>query len=382
VSEELEVRTHESVRSIGEEAWSRLAGTSLPFMSYRWFDALEQTGCVGERAGWLPLYVTLHREEALLAVVPAFVKTHSQGEFVFDHAWARFAEMQLGLQYYPKLVAAVPFTPATGDRLLTGSELDPAASARMMASALTAVAERLDLSSAHILFSSEREARALADAGLLLRYGIQYHWRNRGYASFDDFLSSFNAKRRHQLRRERRAVRDAGIEIRVLRGRDLTPEVVDFAYRFYCSTVDKFYWGQRYLNRAFFETVCTELRDSIQVVLAEEQRIPIAGAFNLLGERALFGRYWGAVQERPFLHFNVCYYQGIEFCIQNGLDVFEPGAGGEHKLARGFLPTITYSTHAVRDARLRFALNDFCERERAAIEEHVASAAADANRPR
>jgi hypothetical protein len=302
------------------------------------------------------------------------VKTNSEGEFVFDHAWARFCETRLERPYFPKLVLAVPFTPATGSRLLIAGGRSPAAVAPLVRSALVQIGERLGLSGAHVLFPTAAEATALADSGMLLRYGLQFHWQNAGYTSFDDFLSRFSAKRRHQIRRERRELAEQGISLQSLTGAELTPEIVDFVYRFYRSTVDKFYWGRRYLNRAFFEEICARLGDALHVVVARpgKQQAPIAGALNLVGSDALYGRYWGALQERPFMHFNVCYYQGIEHCIERGLRLFEPGAGGEHKLARGFRPCLTYSAHHLAEPMLEAAIADFCRRERLAVLEHVA----------
>ena len=236
--------------------------------------------------------------------------------------------------------------------------------------------EQLGLSSAHVLFPTEAEAEQLAGSGMVLRYGLQFHWQNADYGSFDDFLSCFSAKRRHQIRREQRELAQQGIELEALSGSALTPEYVDFVYRFYRTTVDKFYWGRRYLNRSFFEQICAHLGDDLHLVVARPGpgRAPIAGAFNLVGPKALYGRYWGALEERPFLHFNVCYYAGIQHCIERGLAAFEPGAGGEHKLARGFMPTLTFSAHHLADSTFHATIDDFCRRERQAVLEHVSEA--------
>jgi predicted N-acyltransferase len=327
----------------------------------------------------MPCHLTLSKQGKLLAAAPAYVKENSEGEFVFDHGWASFAEGRLGLRYYPKLVVAVPFTPATGPRLLVrAGESEPALLAAL-AEGLDRLTERLDVTSAHVLFPSEPQIEPLVAAGLAHRVGLQYHWRNHDYGSFDDYLGRFNSKRRNQIRREVRAPEEQGLVLETLGGRDLGPELVDMVYDFYVSTVNKYYWGRQYLNRAFFEELCARAPDSMLVVLARERasKRPIAGAFNLLGRRALYGRYWGATDERPFLHFNVCYYRGIAECIQRRLTLFEPGAGGEHKLARGFEPTVTHSAHHLADKRLDRAVRDFVEREREAVYRHVAEYAKD-----
>lgn len=365
---ELELRTVASIREIGENTWSELSRGAPPFLGYVWLEALENAGCVGADVGWLPLYLTLSRAGTTVAAAPVFVKGHSEGEFVFDHSWARFAAVELGIDYYPKLIVAVPFTPATGPRLLIrpGVEREPLLSA--FARALDVLARRLGVSSAHVLFPTAEQAEGLGKAGLARRVGIQFHWKNAGYKTFDDFLSAFNAKRRHQIRRERRELEAQGVRVKVLTGSDLTPAIVDHAYDFYLATVDKFAWGRRYLNREFFEEVAARMGPALHWVFAFDGNKPIAGALNILGSRALYGRYWGALEERPFLHFNVCYYKGVEECIERGLDLFEPGAGGEHKRARGFEPALTHSAHLLVDPRLDGAVRDFLRRERAAVE--------------
>jgi predicted N-acyltransferase len=270
----------------------------------------------------------------------------------------------------------VPFTPATGPRLLIAEGVDRAAVVAAFVQGLELVTKKLELSSAHVLFPTVSQARELTGAGMVQRSGVQFHWTNPGYASFDDFLSRFSSKRRNQIRRERKEMDRQHIRIEVLTGRDLTPEVVDSVFEFYCATVNKFFWGRQYLNRAFFEEVCSKMADRLHVVLARVagRRTPVGGAFNLLGRRALYGRYWGANEDRPFLHFNVCFYASIEDCIARGLELFEPGAGGEHKIARGFEPTLTHSAHLFRDPRLDHAIRDFLHRERDALEQEIREA--------
>lgn len=378
---ELEVRVHESIRTIPESEWNALHGVSeAPFLSWAWLDALEQTGCVGEQAGWLPHHITLGSEGALLAAAPAYLKDNSEGEFVFDHAWAS-ASHQLGAPYYPKLVVAVPFTPATTPRLLVQRAADRPLLLPIFAEMLRKLVERGRISGAHVLFPTEEEAIGLAGASMAHRNGIQFQFENEGYEGFDDFLARFNAKRRHQIRRERRELEKQGVTITTLRGAEITPEVVDVMFDYYVSTVDKFAWGRQYLNRAFFEEITARLRSDapaaafpredagcgVEVVLARDGKRPIAGALNIAGASTLFGRYWGASEERPFLHFNVCYYHPIEDCIRRGLRRFEPGAGGSHKLVRGFAPSVTHSVHHLAHPRLDAAVREFLVRERAAV---------------
>ena len=371
---ELEFRTHERIRDIGEQAWSALAGPDcLPFLRYEWLSALEDTGCIDASRGWLAMHIAAYSAGELVAVAPAYIKGNSEGEFVFDHSFARYAQGNLRLDYYPKLIVAVPFTPATGPRILLKAGCDAPRVLAGYAAALPQICERLGVSGAHVLFPERAQTEAFTAHGYLPRHGVQYHWRNEQYRTFDDFLARFTSKRRNQIRREMREMRDRNIELDVLTGDRLGPERVDFIFDFYRSTVEKFFYGKQYLNRAFFEQVCRTMPEHLHVVMASDggSRKPIAGAFNLLGKRALYGRYWGALEERPFLHFNVCFYRGIQECIARGLELFEPGAGGEHKLSRGFEPSLTYSAHSFQDRRLKAAVAEFLERERTAIAQHI-----------
>ncbi|MFZ5889719.1 MAG: GNAT family N-acetyltransferase [Myxococcota bacterium] len=374
---EYELRTWSSLRALGEARLAELSSpTTSPFLSFAWLDALEQTGCVAESRGWSPLHLTLHRNGELVAFAPAYLKSNSEGEFVFDHAFARFAEGSLGIAYYPKLIVAVPFTPATGTRVLVRAGESREVTLGAFAGGLRKVCRELGLSSAHVLFPLADETEILTQHGLAQRVGVQFQWHNAGYASFDDFLARFSAKRRHQVRRERREVNAQGVDIEVLTGSDLSPALADFVYDFYRSTVDKFYWGRRYLNRNFFEEVLSRMRDRVHLVAARDRHSGrrIAGAFNLLGADTLYGRYWGALEERKFLHFEVCFYSGIDEAIRRRLVRFEPGAGGEHKLTRGFEPTETSSVHHLADARFERAVRDFLARESSALREQIQSA--------
>lgn len=368
----LDVRVHPSIRDIPEATWDALSGVrAAPFLSHAWLDALETTGCVGADTGWLPHHLSFWEGERLVAAAPAYLKDNSEGEFVFDFAWAGAAQ-RAGIRYYPKLIVAVPFTPATGARLLVRDPAERPALLPVLAAVLRKLTAAAQISGAHVLFPTETEASALAEAGLAHRLGLQFHWQNHGYGSFDDYLARFSSKRRNQIKRERREMEKAGITLSTARG-SISPAEIDAMYGFYLSTVDKFTWGRQYLNRAFFEEVCQKLAGRVEIVLAREGQRIIAGAFNLVGETTLFGRYWGAVEERPFLHFNVCFYHSIDECIERKLARFEPGAGGQHKLVRGFEPAVTHSVHHLAHPGLDRAVREFLERERAAVTESAST---------
>lgn len=373
-----ELRTHASIRDLGKANYERLLPPERPpFLSFAWLDALERTGCVGEDRGWLPQHISLHSGGECVAAAPAYVKTNSEGEFVFDYAWARHSEGVLRAPYYPKLVLAVPFTPATGPRILIRADQDRPRVMAAFARALPELCRALPVTGAHVLFLPGAESAELSEHGFAERRGVQFHWENPGYRDFDDFLSRMNSKKRNQLKRERREMHDRGVRIEALSGRELSPELVDFVFDFYVSTVEKFAWGRQYLCRELFEEVAKTMPDELHVVVARQHGKRVGGAFNFLGRDALFGRYWGATHEVPFLHFNVCFYFGIEECIRRGLRRFEPGAGGEHKVARGFEPTVTFSSHFLRHRELDRAVREFLSRERAAVDEHVAAARVD-----
>lgn len=368
----IELRVHQGMHEIPRAAWDRLVGDDTPpFLSFTFLEALERAGCVAPDRGWLPMHMTLWENDEMVAAAPAYLKGHSEGEFVFDYGWADFAQ-RLRLRYYPKLIVAVPFTPATGPRVLVLHEADRERMALAVAEGIESVVASQSLSSAHVLFLPEQQAAHFDKAGFALRLGMQYQWHNQGYGTFDDFLSTFSSKKRNQIRRERRELEKQGMTIRTLRGDEITSEAVESIHEFYGLTVDKFRWGRRYLNREFFFDICDRMRDHVEIVLAEDASgRAIAGAFNVAGANALYGRYWGATEERPFLHFNVCYYHSIEQCILRKIARFEPGAGGEHKRARGFVPTLTYSVHHLVDARLSGAVRDYLGREREYIQRVV-----------
>ncbi len=373
------------MREVSEHAWDALVGEEgSPFVEWTWLDCMEEAGCVGgdgeHAAAWVPAHLALFRtgggEERLVAAAPAYLKDNSEGEFVFDWSWADLAH-RMRTRYYPKLVVAVPFSPVTGERVLVAPGEDRAALVPVMAAAAREIAGELGAHSVHALFPRAEEAAGWTRAGYVERYGVQYHWHNHGYASFDDFVATFKSKKRTQLRRERAQAGKDGVTIETLAPEAITPEIVRAMYRFYRSTVDKFVWGRRYLTPRFFELVAERFRHRLAWVIAREGERPIAGAFNVQKGKRLYGRYWGATVEMPFLHFNVCYYEGIAHCIAHGLEAFEPGAGGEHKRVRGFVPTITHSAHWIANPRLFSAVSAHVAREREAIREHVESGGED-----
>jgi predicted N-acyltransferase len=369
------LRLLQGVREVPAPQWDALVGEeSSPFVEHRWLDALEETGCVGGETGWVPAHLSIWRGGDLVAVAPSYLKGNSEGEFVFDWSWADFAQ-RAGIRYYPKVVVAVPFTPATGDRVLVAPGEDRAAITRLVAQAAREWCGRAKGSSVHVLFPRADEARDWEASGYLRRDGFQYHWFREGAATFDEYLARFTSKRRNQIKRELRGVREAGITVETLPAEGHTREVARTMHALYGSTIDKHgVWGRLYLNEPFFEAVVDRFRDRLAWVVArDESGAVIAGAFNVMRNRRLYGRYWGSCREVPFLHFAVCYYAGIQFCLERGLDVFEPGAGGEHKRARGFVPTLTHSAHWLADPRLRAALGPWLERERERVQAIVDS---------
>ncbi|WP_373047868.1 GNAT family N-acetyltransferase [Vulgatibacter sp.] len=361
-----------AIAEVPAASWDALLGRdSTPFLAHAWIDALEASGAAAPETGWTPRHLTLWRGERLVAAAPAWVRADSRGEFVFDWGWAEAAE-RAGIRYYPKLTVAVPFTPATGERFLVAPGEDRAALETALSLAAVEVARELGLSGVHVLFPTDGQGEALESAGYATRVGLQYHWRNAGYRTWDDFLARFPAKQRANLRRERAAAAKQGIEIRTLRGDEVRALDPDLVHRIYLSTVDKMVWGMRYLNRDFFARILRTVPGVEWVEARREGRV-VAGALNVASATRLYGRYWGALEEHPFLHFHVCYYHSIDDCIARGLSVFEPGAGGEHKLSRGFEPAFTRSAHWLADPRLARAVREFLEREAFLLEARVAS---------
>jgi predicted N-acyltransferase len=365
------LRVLERVREIDAPAWDALVGEDAsPFVEHAWLDMLEDTGCVGGDTGWTPAHLSLWRGEKLVAVAPSYLKENSEGEFVFDWAWADFAQ-RIRVPYYPKIVLAVPFTPATGDRVLVAEGEDRELATRILAEGARQLCAQAGASSVHVLFPREREMRAWQTSGYLPREGFQFHWFREGAATFDAYLARFSSKHRNQIKRELRGVEEQGIRVETLAPEQHTREVAQTMYGFYESTIGKHgVWGRLYLTERFFEAVVERFRHRLAWVVARDTHTQgiIGGAFNVTKGRHLYGRYWGARADISFLHFAVCYYAGIRHCIERGIDVFEPGAGGEHKRARGFVPTLTRSAHWLEDARLRSALAPWLAAERSRIE--------------
>lgn len=360
--------------------WVSPASQIFPFLRTEWLTALERSGAAEPSTGWAPRHLVFHRAGAVFAVLPAYLKAHSMGEFVFDQSIAEFAETRLGVSYYPKLVVAVPFTPATGPRVLladSGSEPALWEVIETLTTMLPSLLDSLGASSAHILFAPADEVTIFEQAGWAVRAGLQFQFKNRSFHGFEDFLSTFRAKRRAAIRRERReiAARDDLI-FEVRSGAALRAVSPRLLHALYLTTVDKYAWGRRYLNERFFESVLRLMPEQLHVVLARRPRTSgddgvVAGAFNLLGAEALYGRYWGCFEEEPFLHFETCLYRGIEETIERGLARFEPGAGGEHKEGRGFEATMTHSVHWFRDAALDRPVREFFVREKVAVCERL-----------
>ncbi|HZF93615.1 MAG TPA: GNAT family N-acetyltransferase [Allosphingosinicella sp.] len=347
------------------EDWDRCAGTANPFTSHAFLSILEESGSATPRTGWQPVPVAIDGADGRpAAVMPAYVKSHSQGEYVFDHAWAD-ALQRAGGDYYPKLQIAVPFTPVPGRRLLTaGGALAPA-----LIAAARAIVDEHGLSSAHATFIDEAEVALFERAGWLIRIDSQFHWHNESYGSFEDFLASLSSRKRKAIRKERAAAVE-GLQIRRLTGAELTEEVWDAFWAFYQDTGAR-KWGRPYLTRRFFSLLGERMGDKVLLLMAYRGDEAVAGALNLVGEDALYGRYWGTLLEAPHLHFELCYYQAIDVAIERGLARVEAGAQGSHKLSRGYRPVPTYSAHYLADPRLRAAVADYLEREREAVAEEI-----------
>lgn len=351
----------------GPERIDPAAPAFNPFVTYDFLLSLEDAGCVGGRSGWMPRHLVV-RDGAgsAIAVAPAYLKSHSKGEYVFDYGWADAFE-RAGGRYYPKLQVSVPFTPAQGPRLLVGMGGDAAERRALLTRALVALCEQSNASSVHVTFTEDDDFAALTDAGFLARTDTQFHFHNRGYQTPDDFLAALASRKRKQIRRERREALENGITIRHVTGEGITEADWDAFYAFYMDTGSR-KWGRPYLNRKFFSLIGERMADSICLVMADRDGKPIAGALNLIGSEALFGRYWGCIEDHPFLHFEVCYYQAIDFAIEHGLKRVEAGAQGDHKLARGYEACQTRSAHFLRHPGLREAVADYLVGERRAVE--------------
>ena len=357
----------ESIREIPREDWNALVGDESPFLEWEWLASLEEAGCVGGATGWAPRPLVAREHGRLVAACPLYVKGNSEGEFVFDFGWADAAQ-RAGISYYPKLLVGVPFTPVTGSRFLIAAGQDRRAWIRRFAEALQEICRGNELSSVHVNFLRDDEREELEAAGFLARSGFQYHWRSRGFASFDDYLASLTSKRRNQAKRERRELGEQNVVIDALTGDALGDEQFDAMYEIYLATVSNNPWGRQYLNRKLFHLLRERFRHRLCFMRARVGGELVAGTVNVQKGDALYGRYWGAHRQLRHLHFNVCYYAGIEHCIASGLTRFEPGAGGEYKQLRGFDATATWSAHFIADERLRAAIAHFLEAERRKVD--------------
>lgn len=373
-----EVTVVDGIGGIDAATWDRLANpvaaVQNPTLRHAFFRALEESGSIVPEAGWLPQHLIARDGTGnVRAILPLYLKAHSFGEYVFDQGWAEAYERH-GLRYYPKLLSAVPVTPVPGRRFLVADPKDDAAYVAVLAEAVVEILRRQKLSSAHLTFLTEGEADALSGEGWLLRTGQQFHWANAGYQTFDDFLASLASRKRKILKRERRDALAGGIEVDWLTGKDITEAHWDIFFDFYMDTGNR-KWGSPYLNRAFFSRLGELMCEDVLLVMCRRGGRTIAGALNLIGGDTLYGRYWGCLEHKPFLHFEICYYQAIDFAIARGLNRVEAGAGGEHKLVRGYLPAKTFSAHWIADSRFRQAIGDYLGRERWHVEAETAALA-------
>jgi len=375
MTETVRIRVETTFADIAADDWGRLSGASRadaqtpynPFISHAFLSSLEESGCAVAETGWLGQHLLLEGDDgALLGALPAYLKNHSQGEYVFDHGWADAFE-RAGGRYYPKLQASVPFTPATGPRLLSRVGQPVVATQTALAEGLKELAKRHDVSSAHVTFAPQDEMPVFEAAGYLHRTDQQFHFINEGYGSHDDFLETLASRKRKALKKERRAALEHGIEIDWLTGKDLSESIWDQFFAFYMDTGSR-KWGRPYLNREFYSLIGERMAEDILLVMARRNGSYVAGAINFIGSDTLFGRHWGCIEDHPFLHFEVCYHQAIDFAIARGLKRVEAGAQGEHKLARGYLPVTTHSAHYITHPGLRRAVADYLERERRDVE--------------
>lgn len=371
VRDALTIEAVDSLTRVPAAAWDALAGEDNPFVEHAFLASLEEAGCVGQESGWIPRYLLARSGEMLVGAAPAYIKLNSYGEYIFDWSWADAAQRSR-VVYYPKLVIAVPFTPATGPRLLVHPDRDPDPIRQALARGARGLAERLNLQSVHWLFTTEAEAKLLASEGYRHRLSYQFHWRNRGYESFEDFLAALRSKRRKEVRRERRRAASADVVVAVEQGKDLSSEDWDRLHRCYLNTIED-RWAIPYLNPRWFGDLGERLgHRSVVVTVRREGRL-VGGALAFRKGRHLYGRYWGCLESHDALHFEVCYYQLVEYAIKNGLALVEAGAQGHHKLARGFEASLTHSAHWLRHPGLADAVYDFIGREAESVTEQVAA---------
>ncbi len=362
-AEMAEIELLEGVAELPRDEWNALVGDESPFLEWDWLASLEQSGAVGPRTGWGPRPLIAKQDGKIVAACPLYAKGHSQGEFVFDWGWADAAE-RAGINYYPKLLVGVPFTPVTGARFLVAAGQDKAHWIETLGAVLREICQQNELSGVHVNFCKPEEIRPLEKQGYQRRMGLQYHWRNYDYADFDAYLGRFRSKRRNQIKRERRQLREQGVTIEMFTGSEIPDDLFPAMYRFYLSTIRARSWGHQYLNERFFELLREGFRERLCFIVARQAERVIAGTTNVVKGDALYGRYWGCDRELRHLHFNVCYYAAAEYCIERGLARFEPGAGGDYKQLRGFDAEPTWSLHFLTDSRLHDAVAHFLETER------------------
>ena len=366
----MDIKVIGSLSEIDAESWNALHDGRYPFSRFEFLIALEEHHAVGERYGWHPQYLLAYNNSNLVGAVPMYIKDNSYGEFVFDWAWAD-AYHRAGLRYYPKLVVAIPYTPATGPRILIKSGENSTSIAQTLITAATEHAQSLDVSSLHWLFTNQHDTPLFDDDHrYMLRLGCQFHWQNNKYKSFDDYLSYLTSKKRKQIKRERRLVKEQGVELEVLHGDQMSDEHWHIYHRFYCSTFER-KSGMPTLSLGFFQQLGESMPENVVVVMAKYQGDYVASAFNIKGADTLYGRHWGCNRDFANLHFEACYYQGLEYCIDHQLQYFEPGAQGEHKISRGFLPTATWSAHWLADPQFRQAIGHYLEHETEGMEHYI-----------
>lgn len=365
--------THHILKSLSEisaASWNSCAYNEQthhnPFLSHQFLSALEDSGCTTADTGWQPQHVVIRDAESkVVGIMPLYLKSHSYGEYVFDHAWAN-AYQNAGGRYYPKLQSAIPFTPVTGPRIAVHPDAQKNEVQQEIVAAAVSLAETFNVSSLHVTFTEQQNCQFLEEYGFLKRQDQQFHWLNQGYRSFEDFLRALSSRKRKNIRKERIQAVAHDIEIEILTGQDITEDHWDNYFAFYLDTSNR-KWGRPYLNRLFFSLLGERLSDRLVLIMCKRQGRYIAGALNLQSDDCLYGRYWGAIEDHRYLHFEICYYQAIEYAIHQGLKKVEAGAQGEHKLARGYLPTTTYSAHWIRNEAFRQAISDYLEQERAAV---------------
>ncbi|MTI10887.1 GNAT family N-acetyltransferase, partial [Curvivirga aplysinae] len=372
---EFQISVHKSIAEIGREEWDKCVrqadDQNNPFICYDFLYSLEKTGCVCAETGWMPQHIKLMNIAGeTIGVAPLYLKNHSQGEYVFDWGWADAYE-RAGGQYYPKLLAAIPFTPVTGPRLLVQDSPDRLKHIQALASGMIQLAARYQIATIHINFLPENDAKSLQELGFLLRNDMQFHWQNDDFTDFEDSLTDFVSRKRRSIKKERKKLVESGLTFKRLTGTEITQDAWDDFYRFYKDTYDR-KWGAPYLNREFFDAIQEQMNDRILLVMAyDETNRAIAGALNLIGDKRLYGRNWGCDEQYKFLHFEACYYQAIEFAIERGLKFVEAGTQGQHKLQRGYMPTKTWSAHYIGDPGFKTAISNYLDHERDEIKRNI-----------